>query len=126
MPISDLLFVRAGRFNRRIAIEQQSIGVDSYGQPVPGDWTPVTTCWAEILPFVGEISGFSVKPAQDSAVAPVTINIRYNVGKNVTNQMRARNLTTGQIYRILYVANPDTAQKVVQLACQESTASTSV
>lgn len=112
---------RTGSFNRRIVIEQQSEAVDVYGQPIPGDWSEVITCWAQILPFVGQISGFSTKPAQDTAVAPVTINVRYNAGKNITNKMRARNLTTGQIYKILYVSDPEFAQKLIELACQVAT-----
>src|SRR4051794_39111388 len=113
--------LRSGDFNRRIIIEQQSESTDTYGQPVPGDWNEVITCWAQVLPFVGQISGFSIKPAPDTAVAPVTINVRYWSARNVTKGMRARNLTTGELYRILHVADVETANRYIQLACQVAT-----
>ncbi len=117
----NVLELRSGDFNRRIIIEQQSESVDTFGQPIPGDWTEVITCWAQIIPFIGQISGFSIKPAPDTAVAPVTINIRYGSGLGVTKNMRARNLVTGEIYHILHVADIETANRYFQLACQVAT-----
>jgi head-tail adaptor len=118
--VPSKLFPSGGQFNRRILIELQSETFDSFGQPTV-IWTEFITCWANIEPYVGLISGFSIKPSPDTVVAPVQINLRYGAGKNVTTKMRATNLTTGQIYNILYVSNPETAQRIIQLACQVAT-----
>jgi head-tail adaptor len=115
-----LLFPKGGQFNRRIIIESQAAGVDSFGQPLD-IWIEEFTCFAQIDPYVGLISGFAVKPTPDHAVAPLTINLRYGTGKNITTKMRARNLSSGAIYNILYVANPESAQRITQLACQVAT-----
>lgn len=118
---NGLIFPSAGQFDRRVVIEQQSIVKDSYGQPVSEGWTEVITCWAQILPYTGQVSGFSIKPATDTAVAPATINLRYGSGKSISKGMRARNLITGESYSILHVANVNTARRVVQLSCQVAT-----
>jgi head-tail adaptor len=118
--MATTLFPKAGDFNRRIAIETQLDGVDSFGQPIVV-WSEYIRCWAQILPYTGLITGFSVKPTPDTAVAPLTINVRYNAGKAITTKMRARNLTTNEIYNILYVGNPETAQRIIELACQVAT-----
>lgn len=114
------LYVKAGQFNRRIAIESQVATLDTYGQPVE-TWVLVTTCWAQIDPYIGLISGFSIKPTPDTAVAPLTINVRHGAGKVITTKMRARNLSSGAIYNILYVSNPEDAERITQLACQVAT-----
>jgi len=114
------IFPAGGQFNRRIAIESQTTALDSFGQPIV-QWSEVLRCWAQITPYIGLISGFSIKPSPDTAVAPLTINVRYGAGKDITTKMRARNLTSGAIYNILYVSNPETAQRIIQLACQVAT-----
>jgi head-tail adaptor len=114
------LYPKAGQFNRRVVIESQFPGVDSFGQPIVV-WMEVMSCFAQIDPYVGLISGFAIKPTPDTAVAPVTINLRYGAGKNITTKMRARNLSSGAIYNILYVSVPESAQRITQLACQVAT-----
>jgi SPP1 family predicted phage head-tail adaptor len=111
----------SGLFNRRIRIEQpaqtaDSFGQSSYGPQAPqGTWTTVITCWANIEPAGGkELRDASREISQ----SPVTINVRYNAGKNVTPKMRAIDIATGDIYDIRNTSHLLQARRIIQLSCE--------
>ena len=110
----------SGLFNRRITIEQPNQTADSFGQASygpqasQGTWTTVITCWANIEPAGGKELRDASREISES---PVTINVRYNAGKNVTAKMRAVDEVTGDIYDIRNVSHLQQARRIIQLNC---------
>lgn len=46
----------AGLFNRKITIEQQTVGSDEFGANAAPTWSTVATCWARVQPQGGNES----------------------------------------------------------------------
>jgi SPP1 family predicted phage head-tail adaptor len=102
--------LKAGTLNRKVTIQLPPTAEDEVGHPT-GDWTTLSTVWANIR----HLSGLeTVKGGAEASVAKASIRIRYRA--DVTAAMRVvHGSTTYEIKAVL----PDEAWKqYLDLACQ--------
>lgn len=82
--------MQAGRLNRRCVLQAPGTAEDELGQPVPGDWVPVATVWADIRMKSGLES---IKAGAPVSVVAASIRIRYradvNAGMRVVHNLVA-------------------------------------
>ena len=68
--------LESGKLNKRIRIEQRTVGEDAIGQPVD-TWSLVIEVWADIR----HPSGISaIRASADVSIVQASIRIRYRTG----------------------------------------------
>ena len=99
-----------GRFNRRIAIQQQSSTQDALGQPV-NTWTDFSLVWADIR-YTGGLETIKANAVTNTAKA--SIRVRWIIG--VLPGMRVvHGLET---FNILAVLPDQQRRQYVDLVCE--------
>lgn len=103
--------MQAGRLNRRCVIQEKGPGEDELGQPLPDDWVPLATVWADIR----HKSGLeAIKAGAPVSTVQASIRIRYR--SDVTAGMRVvHNLVP---YDIKAVMEDVAGREFVDLACE--------
>lgn len=102
--------MNAGRFNRRIVLQQRSAGYDSLGQPLD-TWSDVAPLWADIRMKNGLQS---LKADAEVSINQASIRIRYRDGINAGMRV-VQGSTVYEIEAVL----PDVAgRKFVDLVCK--------
>lgn len=101
----------AGRFNKRIQIQQQTTAADAAGTPL-NIWTTVATVWASVEPLSGrEYFGGAERQAQVST----RIRMRYMAG--VLPRMRV--VYAGRWFDVLSVIDGNESHRELELMCNE-------
>lgn len=101
--------IQAGKFDKRINIEQRSTDTDELGQPIE-TWTLVAAVWAHIR-FPSGLS--SIKADADVSTVKASIRVRYMVG--IDAGMRV--VHGSDIYDIKAVL-PNQSERFVDLVCE--------
>lgn len=100
----------AGKFNRRITLQQPATGQDEAGQPVAG-YADVCTVWAHIRHPSGSES---LKADAQASTTKASIRIRYRA--DITSAMRVLHGTT--VYSIQSVQPDEVRREHVDLVCE--------
>jgi len=102
--------LRAGSLNRRITIQQRGATRTPSGQPVPGDWAPLATTWADVRHLSGTAS---IKAGAETSTVQASMRIRWRT--DVDAGMRV--LHEGKVYQINAVL-PGSDRSYVDLVCE--------
>ena len=102
--------MRAGRLNRRIAIQKRLTTENELGEKVSG-WTTHANVWASII----NKSGLeTVRSEMELSIVSTSIRIRYRT--DITANMRV--LHSGVVYDIRSVVQDSTRKLYTDLICQ--------
>jgi SPP1 family predicted phage head-tail adaptor len=104
--------VRAGRLNRRVALQSMSDATGA-GGTVTETWTTQATVWAHVEPQGG---GEQVDGQQVQGSVSYRITIRHR--SDMTNKWRA--VWDSRTLAIRAVLDPDARHEVLVLVCEES------
>ncbi len=111
--------MQAGKLNRRIQIQQQTISQDAFGQEFQA-WTTVYTCWAAIDV---QRSQLIYNPAEFMSKAVVRVTMRWTSSIVIEANMRAiyTEPTTGvtHTYNIEAPTNTDQNNRELVILCYE-------
>lgn len=102
--------LRAGTLKDRITIHQRGAGRTPSGQPVPGDWTPCVTVWADVRHLSG--TG-AIKAGAETSTVQASMRIRRRT--DVDASMRVQ--FEGKVYQINAVL-PGSDRSYVDLVCE--------
>ena len=104
--------IAAGKLNKRVTIQQQTITRDSYGAETIA-WTTFATVWAAVEPLRGEEY---FKALQQQANTMIKVTIRYKTGVKATMRFKYGN-------RYLYIediVNFNEANESLVCMCKEA------
>lgn len=117
----DSLELDSGKLNRKVQIQQETAGKqDAFGQPLPGCWQTVRTCWADI-----DIQGSQLVNETEAFVSKVTHRITVRMCKEpvITPNMRVvyadPYAAVTHTYEIQAVLNPRQQNFLLVLLCYE-------
>ncbi len=100
--------MRAGKLNRRIAIQSQSSVQDEYGQPRQ-TWTTVYSCWAEI-----SVQNSQLINATAEFIAKVTHRIILRYSSSVVIAANQRVVYIQPTTNVTHTYNIETVMNTVQ------------
>lgn len=102
--------MRAGDLTDRITIEQRGATRTPSGQPVPGDWAPLATIWADVQHLSG--TG-AIKAGAETSTLQASMKVRRR--SDIDAGMRVQ--FDGQVYLINAIL-PGKARDHMFLVCE--------
>ncbi|MDZ7863380.1 phage head closure protein [Acidovorax sp.] len=102
--------MRAGDLTDRIVIEHRGPTRSPSGQPVPGDWAPFVTLWADVRHLSGTAA---IKAGAETSTVQASMRIRRRT--DVDASMRVQ--FAGTVYKIK-AALPGADRTFVDLVCE--------
>jgi SPP1 family predicted phage head-tail adaptor len=112
--------VRAGKLNRRIRIQQQTISVDDYGQQLE-TWADIAIVWAAIKPVKTSSAREKVKAFELSPDITHEITVRYNVNflpASITDSRRI--VYQNRVYSIAAAYDIEEDRRSIVFECKDS------
>jgi SPP1 family predicted phage head-tail adaptor len=112
--------VRAGKLNRRIRIQEQSLSVDDYGQQIE-TWADIAIVWASIRPVKTTSAREKVKAFELSPDITHEITVRYNANflpASITDSRRI--VYQSRVYNIAAAYDIDEDRKSIVFECRDS------
>ena len=100
--------MQAGKLDQRVTLERRQGGTDSWGQPLPDDWTALCTVWAAVEPLVGR--EYMAAAAMQSDVS-TRVRMRYRPGVTAGDRLSHE----GRIYNIESVIDFRSAKRELVL-----------
>lgn len=108
--------MRAGRLNRRVTLERESIERGRAGR-AKRVYTPIATVWAAVRPLREREFTESQKKTAELLVE-ITIRYRADIRQNWRLQMDDRDRGT-RFFGITGIVNPMDGRRELQLICRE-------
>lgn len=112
--------MRAGKLNRRIRIQEQSLSVDDYGQQIE-TWADIAIVWAAIKPVKTTSAREKVKAFELSPDITHEITVRYNVNflpASITDSRRI--VYQSRVYSIAAAYDIEEDRKSIVFECRDS------
>lgn len=105
--------MRAGTLNTRVTIERKTGGTNDWGEPLPEDWTPVATVWANVRHLSG---AEAIKADAITSTVRASIRIRWRTGLDAGMRV----VVGGTAYNITAVLPDLVRREHVDLVCEAS------
>ena len=102
--------MKAGTLRDRLELQEQSGGMNDWGEPLPNDWITVARIWGNVRHLSGSES---IKAGADTSIVKASIRIRRN--SSVTPACRI--LHGEKVYDIEAVL-PDSRRIYADLLCK--------
>ncbi len=102
--------LRAGSLKDRITVLQRGVTRTPSGQPVPGDWAPFLTVWADVRHLSGTAA---IKAGAETSTVQVSMRIRRRTDVDATMRVQFE----GKVYQINSVL-PGSERTYVDLVCE--------
>lgn len=112
--------MRAGKLNRRIRIQEQSLSVDDFGQQIE-TWADIAIVWAAIKPVKTTSAREKVKAFELSPDITHEITVRYNVNflpASITDSRRI--VYQNRVYSIAAAYDIEEDRKSIVFECKDS------
>lgn len=113
----------AGQLNRRVTFQQRVPGIDTYGNPTPGNWQDVYTCAARLQPrFGGSLTVEAVSQARLSSQQPYNLTIRScTAARAVKPDWRVVDARdTSRVFSIKTIVDPDERRQWLEMLVVEN------
>ena len=112
--------MRAGKLNRRIRIQEQSVSTDDYGQQIE-NWADIAIVWAGIRPVKSTSAREKIKAFELSPDITHEITVRYNpnfLPASITDSRRI--VYQSRVYNIAAAYDIEEDRRSIVFECKDS------